>query len=33
VSIKELLGAPVEQSEQAAEDVLKKNEDLYRRLA
>lgn len=33
VSIEELLAAPDERFEQAADSVLKKNEDLYRRLA
>ena len=33
VSIEELLAAPDERFEQAADYVLKKNEDLYRRLA
>lgn len=32
-SIEELLAAPDERFEQAADYVLKKNEDLYRRLA
>jgi len=33
ISIEELLAAPDERFEQAADYVLKKNEDLYRRLA
>jgi len=33
VSIEDLLAAPDERFEQAADYVLKKNEDLYRRLA
>ena len=33
VSIEELLAAPDERFEQAVDYVLKKNEDLYRRLA
>lgn len=33
ISVEELLAAPDEQFEQAADSVLKKNEGLYRRLA
>ena len=33
LSIEDLLGRPAEAFEQAASHVLKKNEDLYRRLA